>query len=508
MTTIAADAERPSLTRQAIWLLVAKIVGFGLTFALPLLLVRTLTQHDYGVYKQAFLLVTTALTVLPLGFGMTAFYFLPREPEHRNAVVMHVLVGYTIVGGLAAFVLWQWPGLLGAAFGNGDLAAYSPLVGAVIFTWMLASALDILPVACGDVRWSTMFIVGSQASRGALFLIVSLVAGSIESLLQAALVQGIAQIVVLLVYLESKFPGYWKAADWHFLRRQASYGVPLGFSALLVRFQLDLPQYFVSHHFGTAAYAIFAVGVLNLPLLSLLRESVGSVMLPRVSELEFRQDTRLIVQLLSRVWRKLALVYFPVYVCLTILSREFVVGLFTPQYVDSWPIFAVNLTLLPLGILMFDPITRAYASQRFFVLKLRIVVLAVTVVALALGTKTLGMLGVVTLVVVLQYVAAIISAWKLAQVMGVTRHELRLFAGVGRTAVAAVLAGVPCLLIRLTLSGTSPLMVLAICIAVYVGAYAALVVALGALSLDERATVTRMVPRRLRSTLLFRTAAE
>ena len=92
--------------------------------------------------------------------------------------------------------------------------------------------------------------------------------------------------------------------------------------------------------------------------------------------------------------------------------------------------------------------------------------------------------------------------------MGIGRRELRLFAGVGKTALAAVLAGVPCMLVKLTLAGSSPLTVLAACGTVYFAVYAALLVVLDVLSLDERASVQRIVPRRLRSTLLFRTAAE
>jgi hypothetical protein len=41
--------------------------------------VRRLSQQDLGLYKQAFFVVTTAMNLLPLGFAMSAFYFLPRE---------------------------------------------------------------------------------------------------------------------------------------------------------------------------------------------------------------------------------------------------------------------------------------------------------------------------------------------------------------------------------------------------------------------------------------------
>jgi hypothetical protein len=39
---------------------------------------------EVGVYKQVFLIVNTGVTVLPLGFSMSAYYFLPsREPDQR-----------------------------------------------------------------------------------------------------------------------------------------------------------------------------------------------------------------------------------------------------------------------------------------------------------------------------------------------------------------------------------------------------------------------------------------
>jgi O-antigen/teichoic acid export membrane protein len=499
MSTVADSGEAPpSLTRQATWLLGAKIVGFALTFALPLVLVRTLTQHEFGLYKQAFLIVATAVTVLPLGFGMTAFYFLPREPERRGAVVVHVLAVYAAIGLVAALVLSMWPALIAAAFGSPELTAYSPLLGAVTCAWMIGSFLEIIPVARGDVRASTIFIVCSQASKTLLFILASLGVGSVSSLIYAALAQGLVQICVLLLYLRSAFPEYWRCFDWGFLRRQASYALPLGLSAILLRFQLDLPHYFIAHHFGASVYAIYAVGVLNLPLIGLLRESVGAVMLPRVSLLEAQQSSRPILELLARASRKLALVYFPMYVLLMVVGREFIAFLFTRQYLDSWPVFAVYLTLLPLGVLVLDPITRAFAGQRYFVLKLRMSLLAVTTVILWIGTARLGPLGVVTLVVALQVIALVASAWKLARAMRVDRAELGLFSGLGRIALAAVLAGVASAFTRQVAGTAAPLMTLAVCGVVYAIAYGSLLFLLDVLTAEEVAMLRWLSPERAR----------
>jgi len=73
-----------SLTARAGWFMAARTLAFAFSFGLPLLLVRRLDQHQFGLYKQVFLLVMTAINVLPLGVEMSAFYFLPRMRERRE----------------------------------------------------------------------------------------------------------------------------------------------------------------------------------------------------------------------------------------------------------------------------------------------------------------------------------------------------------------------------------------------------------------------------------------
>src|ERR1700735_2752761 len=77
-----------SLTWRVSWLTFAKTVGCVFSMALPLLLVRRMDREQYGLYKQAFLLVTTAMTVLPVGVPMSAFYFLPGERRGRGGLVL------------------------------------------------------------------------------------------------------------------------------------------------------------------------------------------------------------------------------------------------------------------------------------------------------------------------------------------------------------------------------------------------------------------------------------
>ena len=59
----------------------------------------------------------------------------------------------------------------------------------------------------------------------------------------------------------------------------------------------------------------------------------------------------------------------------------------------------MNLTLLPLGIVLLDPLYRAFERERYFLLRLRLVLAAVLIAALWLFTARLGLLGVIGMVV-------------------------------------------------------------------------------------------------------------
>jgi len=251
--------------------------------------------------------------------------------------------------------------------------------------------------------------------------------------------------------------------DWHMLREQLSYAIPLGAAGLLMIVQTDLHNYFVSNHFGPAMFAVYSLGTLQLPLMGLIQEATNSVLITRVSILEKRNEHREIVLLAARAARKLAAVYFPVYVFLMVAGREFIRVLFTARFADSWPIFAVNLTLLPLGIVLLDPLYRAYQRERYFLLRLRLLLAAALILTLALFTARLGLLGVIAVVVLTAVFERIVMAIHFGRLLGVTGRDVLLLRDVGKLAFAALAAGVVADVIRVLLMRESAFVVLAVC---------------------------------------------
>jgi len=433
-------------------------VGFVFSIALPLLLVRRLEREQYGLYKQVFLVVTTAMTVLPFGLPMSAFYFLPRESARRRETVLNIVLFHVAIGALACCALVLFPSILTAIFGDARLTPYAAWIGVTILFWITGAFLDMVPVANDEIRLASAFIIGIQASRAVLFVGAVLFYGTLGSLIAAAVLHGLVQTVVLACYLESRFAGFWRAFSRRMLREQLSYALPLGAAGILMIVQTDLHNYFVSNRFGPALFAVYSLGTLQLPLMGLIWEATNSVLITRVSVLEKRNECREIVLLLARAARKLAAVYFPVYVFLLVVGREFIRVLFTARFADSWPIFAVNLTLLPLGVVLLDPLYRAFEGQRYFLLRFRLVLAAVLIVSLWLFTARAGLLGVIGMVVAIGVVERVVMAIHFGRLLGVTARDVILLRDIGKLA-AGLVAG----LLRMLLVRHGALMVLAGC---------------------------------------------
>ncbi len=474
-------------------------MAFMFALALPILLTRSLSQNEYGLFKQVFLIITTATALLPLGFGLSSYYYLPRESDvrRRGQIILNILLFNLIMGVAACLLLVFWPGLIAGIFKDQTIVTYAPLVGVVILLWLFSAFIETAAIANQELRLATVFIVFGQLTRTILLLGAAIVFDTVEALIYAALIHGIIQSAALLWYVSSRFPGFWRAFDWSLTKKQIAYAVPFGLAGLLYTIQTDLHNYFVSNRFSAATFAVYSIGVAQLPLVGILRDSVCSVILPRISYLQEQGQAREIVVLLANAIRKLAVFYLPLYVFLMIVGREFLTFMFTSTYAASWPIFAINLTLLPLSLVEVDAVVRAYEQHRYFLLKLHVVLSVLMVFGLWYGISSFGLIGAISVVVMINLLLRLALAARFSRVLGAGLRDLLLLKDVVKIAVASVVAGLLCLFVRsmLIANGTRPFILLVICSIAFAAVYLPAILLLQVPTSDEREKVRRGVER-------------
>lgn len=432
----------PSLKSQSAWLLFAKVVGFVFSFLLPLLVVRFLTQENVGVYRQVFQVIATTVAILPLGVSMSAYYFLSRETERRASTVLNILIFNFVVGGLACLALFFYPQILGNIFHNEEITRLAPKIGVVIWLWIFSSFLETVAVANQEARAATAFIILAQFTKTLLMVSSVILFATVEAFVYAAMLQAALQTLVLLIYLNSRFPRFWASFDFKFFREQLVYALPFGLAGLLWVLQTDIHNYFVGYKFSAADFAIYAYGCFQIPLIAMISESVTSVLIPRMSKLQSENDKPEMIRLTTRAMQKLAFFYFPIYIFLIITAQTFIVTLFTRNYAASVPIFLINITLMPFYIWVVDPIVRSYKELGRFLLTLRIFIFIALVSALYFGIQNFDLRGMIAIVVVTTIVEKIISSIAVLRKLEVKRTDLHLLKGVAKTAVCSVFAGI------------------------------------------------------------------
>ena len=426
---------------QAFWLTASKFVAAALNIALPILLVRLMPQTEYGIFKQAFLFVSTTTSVATFGVGMSAYYFMPRHPERGGQIALNILVYNFVAGWIPLIAVALYPQVLHFLFRSDALVPFAILLGFLVLTTLTSSLVQQIPIAMQDVRYSTIFIVGTQIARVALFATAALWFRTVEALLVAALMNQVLSIAVLVWYLDVRFPRFWMHFDWQFFKEQLAYALPYGAVGMLWVIQKDLDNYFVSHSLGPKDFAIYAVGWVDVPLLTLALESVVSVMIVRISSLQKEDRKEEIRHVTAAATNQLAAIQFPMFAMLFVAGHDLIVLLYTKTYEASANIFLVSLVLLILGVFLLDPIIRAYKDLRNFLLVVRILIFIALFLTLGPAIRHFGMIGAAVSTVVWQVIERILIAWCAVRVVDASIHDLRLYTDLFKVTGVTIVGG-------------------------------------------------------------------
>jgi O-antigen/teichoic acid export membrane protein len=482
----AAPPAVESTLGPALRLISGRAVGFAATFAIPVILARLLDQADFGTYKQLFLIAGTLYGIGQLGMAESLLYFLPRAPGDGARYVANAGLALALGGAACLAGLWLGRDAIAGWLGNPAIAAHAGALGLYMALMLGSAAFEIVMIARKRYGLASRAYAALDVLRALCFVVPALLAPDLSWLLLGAVVFAAVRAATAIAYMRREFgPGL--AIDGGLFRGQLAYAMPFQLAGVVEIAQANLHQYVVAAHVAPAAFAVYAVGCLQVPLVELVNTSVVNVMMVRMSE-ELR-DGRAGAAL--AIWhdsaRKLALLFFPLVALLLAAAHPIIAMLFTERYAASVPVFMVSSLALLLTPLAVDSVLRVHADTRFLVLMngLR---LLVTIALIGWLMASFGLVGAMAATVIASAVAKAAGVIRIGRLMRVPMAELLPWRGLAAILAAAALAGVPALAAAASLEA-APLAALAAAASVYGAAYLGLVWVLGALGAEERAAI-------------------
>jgi len=488
-----------SFIERAAWLTGANLLAFALSFLTPLVIVRVFDREEFGTYKQLFQILTTFMAALYLQVPMSAYYFMPREPNKRLQVAMNIILFYVVIGLLTALMFAAYPTWITYIFHNPALDEHIPLLGVALTLWLIATNVEIFPLALGDVRTASRFIVLAQISKSLVMISAALMFGSLRAVLWGSIIQGAIQCAFMLCYIHFRI-GSLKVRlhqlfDWSLLRQQLSNSLPYGGGATAQSLQVDLHNYFVSHYFSAASFAVYANGCFQVPLISLLQSSFRDALTPEVARLEASGDYRAIIQAWLNAMRRLSFVILPACALLFVVRRELIVTLFTEAYADSASIFAVYLIVLLTQMVLTSSIMRSMADFRYFRLKFNLAQIPLACVALYMGIKLGGLVGAAAATACLSVFDVAVGVTAICRKLGVKRKDLRQLAPVANAAPAIVVAMIASSAVRTLITPAHSIIILGVCAIIFAFIYIAGALLFGALTPEDKDAIYKQAQR-------------
>ena len=352
-------------SRRTFSLLVTAARGLSAVvgIAVPLVLVRVFDQTVFGQYKELFLVAGTAVPLLTMGLPASLYYLVPRRPTEAPRLLVQSGVLLAMLGVCGAVAL----ALAGSAlqrFFHAPLAAYIPWVAA--FTALSVPA-SLLPVAAMVDRRSwlvALLLSGFGCVQAVALILAAWWTRDLAVLLAAACGVMALEAGALVVYLVWRARSDVAPPRAGLLRAQLAYALPFAAAALVGLTRDRLHAFYVGSSMTAAQFAVYAVGLLQIPAIDLLTQTVGEVVvLENAEHLAAGRvaDARATWQ---RAGIALAVLLLPVFTVAEVFATEVITVLFGQDYGGAVPVFRINLLLLPLAILLASPLLRASADLR------------------------------------------------------------------------------------------------------------------------------------------------
>lgn len=326
-------SELPLITIYGtIWIYIAKYAGKPAGFISTLLLVRLLSQEDFGIaaYGQAIIILLSPVSTLGLELAMV--YHQDNDATVNTAFWMGL--GF----GLVLFTLiWLFAPMVSVLFPD-------PRVADVTRVLALTFPLDALT----RVQSSLMHKRLSFSKLTPPSVIYGLGKGVVSIGLAAlglgvwALVWGeVAATVIGAITYWIVFP--WRPA-FQFDYRQAwrifGYGGPMVVANLLGNFMSNAHQFLVGHYFGAALLGVYNVAYRfpNFLVMDLSRMQ-NKVLFPLY--VKFRDDIPSLGSAVLQTLQQVSLLVVPAGLGLALIAKPFVLIFFSNEWYETIPVIQV-----------------------------------------------------------------------------------------------------------------------------------------------------------------------
>jgi len=349
---------------QATALIIGKILASLSDAIIPIILVRFLPMNEVGLLSAVPLIYTILAPIFATAFPGALMYFLPtREPSAKKAVAIKIALIMSALGAVAGLIMLLmgiialvFPDILATITDNvvGGISAVGP--SGLKYLIVLA----IFPLGDFPARMlPNLLIIEDKAKTAATVSVIKSIL-TVLSILVPVLchfnlwiiiasysLSGLLYGLFLLYYLATLFPQNRRkrlVADVT-TRQIMRFAIPMGIAETVMLLYNKIDQFLIALAFTASMVAQYKIGAWQIPFITSIAYSVGSVYAPHLRRLLSEGKAREAIGLWRLSIQKVSLISVPLGLIFVVGAEELIELLFTGEYLRAANIFRLYCIL-------------------------------------------------------------------------------------------------------------------------------------------------------------------
>ena len=355
-----------NLTLQALFVFAGKLIQIVFQFFVPIVLIRILSQSDYGIYQKILFYVGLMVPLLRFHFTDSLYYFFPisKNQNQRNQFISQTYFLLLFLCAFSSLITILILPFLENYFNDTLLVKYIYQILLIIFFTVCSSILENIFILEKKSKIVVLYSSIDKFLRTLLVISAILVYKTIDSALYALIIYVLIRFIFLSGYLIKNYCLSVFLLKINNIKLQLDYVIPMGIGLFVGVLGKNADKLILALLLTDIDFAIYSIGNLSIPFVATVYISIGNVVLPELSKYSLKNDLKRSLDLWKSMILKNAIVTIPLISFFIIQADEIFVILFTDLYVESANVFRVIILTLLIQMLGYGYILRAFGKTK------------------------------------------------------------------------------------------------------------------------------------------------
>lgn len=360
--------KTPSLKAQASAIFIGNLIGTVFQFLIPAIIVRLISQEDFGVFRQFGLVAGTFTGLLGMGYASSLFYFYPTTDFNgKQKIIQQTEVLFLINLFIFLIVFYFYGNQILIYLNFKEFISVKGLVILYILFDLMSSGMGFIFTLEKKTLLNKIYPPIEKIAKFFIFLIIILLIPGFKGPIIALIVFVLVKLIYYLIHI---YPYLKKIhrIDLKLMKAQLVYSLPFGFALILNIIATRFDKFFINQYITPSEFGIYSIAFLGIPILGQFFSSIHNVVVPEISIRMSNNNLKGATALWQKTVDKTSSITIPAVILFWLLAKEIITILYTIEYLEAANYYRVFVLMFFVSMFSHEIILRGSNNTKYILI--------------------------------------------------------------------------------------------------------------------------------------------